>query len=282
MKLSYYPGCSLHGTSKEYDISTRAVCQHLGVELEELSGWNCCGASSAHSLNHLLAQALPARNLKLAQEKGLDLVLPCAACFNRVKTADNLLHDESDLSREVSDLVDFRYKGEIGIIHLLDLICNKLGLDVIKSKVTKPLSGLKLACYYGCLVVRPIEIVKFDHPEHPQTLDRLMKAIGAETLNWSYKTECCGASLSLTRDDIVKNLVSKIIRMAREAGAHAIVALCPLCHQNLEMRQENADFPIFYLTELLGLAFGISESRDWLEKHLVDSSELLHSLELLS
>lgn len=281
MKFSYYPGCSLLGTSKEYDESTRLVCQKMEVGLRELPDWNCCGATSAHSLNPLLSIALPARNLKIAEKEGMDLVVPCAACFNRMKIADNTLGNDSQVKQKIHDLLDYHYTGEIKIIHVLELFDKFLGFEKIKEKVTRPLTNLKVVCYYGCLLVRPGDIMNFDDPENPMIIDRLMSAIGAISLKWSYKTECCGASLSLTRDDIVKDLVTGIIEMAREAGADAIVVACPMCGQNLEMRQK-VNLPVFYFTELLGLALGVEECEKWFGKHLIDVHGLLRSLNLIS
>ena len=279
---SYYPGCSLHGTSKEYDASTQAVCAELDIELRELPEWVCCGASSGHSLDETLNIGLPAHTLKLAEKEGLDVAVPCAACYNRLKVAEHALQEKESVRQQMKNLLDFDFQGTVNILNLVELIKDRVGLDVVKSKVVKPLTGLKVVCYYGCLLVRPARVTHFDDPEHPRSLDEIMESIGAEVLNWSYKTECCGGSLSLTRDDIVKSLVDGIVDMAKEAGAQAIVTLCPLCLENLEMRQSDGQFPVLYFTELLGLAFGMKECEHWLKKHLIDSTPLLKSLRLLS
>lgn len=273
MKFSYFPGCTLHSTALEYDQSTRAVCQALDIELVELPDWSCCGATSAHSINYLLSIALPTRNLAIAEKQGLDMILPCAACFNRHKIANRVLSENLEKREEIEKIVEFKYSGKLKVRHLLDVILNIVGLEKVKAKVVKPLSELKIVCYYGCLLVRPADITQFDNPEHPEVLDKLTRAIGAQVLNWSYKTECCGAFLSLTRDDIVSSLVGSLVNMAEEAGAQGIVTACPLCQANLEMRQ-NKGFPIFFFTELLGLAFGIVGSKDWLDKHLISPRKL--------
>ena len=281
MKFSYYPGCSLLGTAKEFDDSTRSVCQKMALELKELPDWNCCGASSAHSLDPFLSIALAARNLKIAQLEGMDLVVPCAACFNRMKFADYEIGHAPELGKKVEHLLDYQHTGTTKILHILELFDRFVGLARIKESITRPLTNLRLVSYYGCLLVRPSAIMKFDDPENPMIMDKLMSAIGAQVLNWSYKTECCGASLSLTRDDIVSQLVAEIVGMAKEAGADAIVVACPLCGQNLEMRQKEK-LPIFYFTELLGLALGIGKCRNWFSKHLIDGVSLLRSLNLIS
>jgi len=280
LKLSYFPGCSLHGTAKEYGLSTSAVCQRLGLELIEIPDWNCCGASSGHSTNYLLAQALAARNLILAEKQGLDLVVSCAACFSRFKKTDIALKENAELNKKMEEIMGVPYKGGFEIRHLLDVICNTVGWDTIRKKVSNPLKDLRLVPYYGCVIVRPHEVTQFDDEEQPQAMDNLIEAIGAESLPWSDKTECCGASLSLTRVDIVKKIARDIIEMAKEAGAQAVVTACPLCQANLDMRYGEDGLPIFYFTELLGLALGI-DGKSWLDRHITDPLPLLTSFNLV-
>ncbi len=172
------------------------------------------------------------------------------------------------------------YRAEYTTRHLLDIICNEVGLENLKNKVVKPLQGLKLAAYYGCYLVRPPELVAFDDPENPQCLDTLLDTLGAEVRDWSGKVDCCGGSLSLSKREIASHLVAELVEMAGRAGAEAMVTACPLCHANLEMRQTGADgdkLPVFYFTELIGLALGIAEARAWLGKHLISPSGLLAS-----
>jgi heterodisulfide reductase subunit B len=278
VEFSYYPGCSLHATAIEYDYSTRAVFRRLGAELVELPDWNCCGASSAHILNETLALALPARTLALAQKEGRDLVAPCAGCFNRLKTADKVLREDAAKAAEMRDLLGLEYKGGFQVRSPLDLIAKEIGSPRVKEEVERPLEGLKLVSYYGCALVRPPEIVGFEDPEHPQLMDLLLEAVGAMPLPWSYATECCGGNLALTRRDLAKTLVTKLVSKAQEAGAQAMVTACPLCQVNLEMRQK--EMPIFYFTELIGLALGIEESKKWWVKHLIDPRPLLQTLHL--
>jgi heterodisulfide reductase subunit B len=251
------------------------------VELKELPDWICCGASSGHSLNSVLNIGLPAHNLKIAEGIGLDLAVPCAACYNRLKVAEHAMREEKKIHQQMEELLEYDYRGKIKILNLLELIIVGVGLDTIRAKIVKPLTELRVACYYGCLLVRPAEVTGFDDPEHPQSLDELMRVVGAEPLEWSYKTECCGGSHSLTRDDIVTRLVDGIIEVAKEAGAHLIVTACPLCLENLAMRQTDGEFPILYFTELLGLSFGLKESKEWLKKHMNDPKPVLESLGLL-
>lgn len=280
MRLAYYPGCSLESTAQEYDLSFRSICSALDLELEELEDWNCCGATSAHNLNQKLAVSLPARNIALAQNKSLDVAVPCAACFSRLRKADWLLRHRRETRRELEDIVDFKYEGKIQVLSILEVLGDRVGFERIAAKVVKPLTGLKVVCYYGCLLVRPREVQGFDTVEHPQTLDRLVTALGGKPLNWSYKTECCGASLSLTNNAVVERLVARLVGAAREAGASAIVTACPLCQTNLEMRQkkDGPKIPSLYITELLGLALGLQDARRWLAKHLNNPTPLLENI----
>ncbi|MCL6636186.1 MAG: CoB--CoM heterodisulfide reductase iron-sulfur subunit B family protein [Peptococcaceae bacterium] len=281
MRYAYYPGCSLESTAREYDLSVREACGALGVELVELEDWSCCGATSAHSTNHLLALALPARNLAQASEAGLDLAVPCSACYNRLKTADTVMRRNKETRRQVEAVAEIRYARPVQVYSLLEAVVRGAGLEAVAEKVKRPLKGLKLACYYGCLLVRPPGITGFDRPENPVSLDRLVEALGAKAVQWSYKTECCGASLALSSSETVYGLVGALLDMAEEAGAHALVTSCPLCRANLEMRrQEKHRMPVFYFTELMGHAFGLPGSHAWFQKHLVDPEPLLHSLGL--
>jgi heterodisulfide reductase subunit B len=278
MNYAFYPGCSLHSTGLEYGLSTRAIFDHLGARLVELPDWNCCGASSAHALSHSLALALPARNLAIAQQTGYDLVIPCAACYNRMKNAEISINKEPEIRAEIEELIGYHFTGDTTIRPVLGVIAEDYGLETIARIVRKPLTGLDLVPYYGCLLVRPPEVAQFDDPDHPHIMSDLLRAAGAHVLDWSYATDCCGGSLSLSRSDVVQGLVGRLVEHAREAGAAALVTACPLCQVNLEMRQSSRPkMPVFYFTELLGLAFGLPEADKWWKKHLIDPRPLLRS-----
>ncbi|AGL01596.1 CoB--CoM heterodisulfide reductase iron-sulfur subunit B family protein [Desulfoscipio gibsoniae] len=282
MKLSYFPGCSLGSTAKEYDMSARAACQALGMELVELKDWVCCGATSAHSTNHLLSVALPSRNVALAQEAGMDLAIPCSACYSRVKKADYVLRNNDDLRKEIEGVVDFKYNGKVNVVSLLEALVSQVGVEAIANKVQKPLKGLKVVCFYGCLLVRPPEVTNFDNTENPMSMDKIVKALGAETIQWSYKTDCCGANLGLTSTKVVQGMVNRLIEAAKEVEAMAIVTACPLCQSNLEMRrkEKGTDLPAFFFTELIGLALGLPDTKKWFNLHLINPNPLLQSLSL--
>jgi len=276
MNYSYYPGCSLHSTGLEYGLSTRAVFSHLGLELTELEDWNCCGASSAHVFEHKLALALPARTLSQAQSAGRDLVIPCAACYSRVKGADHAMRTDPLMRSELESELEFQYTGVVAVRPVLAVLAEDVGVQKIAAKTVHPLYGLKIVPYYGCLLVRPPEIAQFDNPDNPQVMAGLLHAAGAEVMPWSHATDCCGGSLSLSRADVVQELVGKIVKRAREAGADAIVTACPMCQANLEMRQTaEPKIPAFYFTELLGVAFGLPEAEKWWGKHLIDPRTVL-------
>lgn len=275
---AYYPGCSQHSTGLEYGLSTQAVFRHLGFGLEELEDWNCCGASSAHALDHNLALALPARNLALAQSAGHDLVTPCAACFSRMKGTDYVLRHDPEKRAEVEAAVGFQFTGDIAVRPVLAVLYEDYRPERFSAQVRRSLAGLKVVTYYGCLLVRPPQVTEFDDPDDPHVMRDLMLAAGAEVMPWSHATDCCGAGLSLSRSDVVTGLVSRLVERAREAGAEALATACPLCQVNLEMRQSaNPKMPAFYFTELLGLAFGLPEARKWWGKHLIDPRPVLRS-----
>jgi len=280
MSFSYYPGCTDHSTSLEYGLSAEAVFKTLGVELVEIEDWNCCGAAATHSLNHLLSLCLPARNIAIAQStKAGPLAVPCAGCFNMLKRAEYALKNDEAKRKEIEEIVGFTYQPSFEILALIDVIVNRIGLETIQGKVKRPLSGLRPACYYGCALVRHPKVTQLDHPENPQYLDRLMKVLGAEPVEWSYKNDCCGADLALTYSGIVKKLVGKIVSMAKEADAHCIVTSCGLCQANLEMRQETG-LPVFYFTELMGVALDVEKRDRWWKKHMISPKPLLESMGL--
>lgn len=279
MKFSYFPGCTDHSSSYEYGRSTEAVFDALGVDLVEIEDWNCCGAAATHSLNRLLSLCLPARNISKAQDaKAGPLVAPCAGCYSYLKRTEYVLKHNDAERKEIEEIVGFTYEPSLEILALMDVVLNRIGLEKIQEKVKKPLKGLKPACYYGCALVRHPKITQLDDPENPQYMDRLMRSLGAEPVNWSYKTDCCGADLAMTYGNVVENLVGKIVSMAKEAEAHCIVTSCGLCQMNLEMRQ-NLGLPIFYFTELMAVAFDVQNQEKWLKKHLINPKGLLESLQ---
>jgi heterodisulfide reductase subunit B len=277
MKVTYYPGCSLEGTAVDYAASIAGIAPLLEVELVELFDWNCCGASSAHSVNHQIALDLPARNLALAEKAGRDVVAPCALCFNRLKTAEKALQgpEGEELGRS--------YGGGFKIWDLLDFLTQEVFLEAIAAKVVAPLMNLRAVGYYGCLAARSPEVTGKADYENPQNMERLLKVLGAEPLDWSFKTDCCGAGLAVARPDIIDTLVQRLYERALEAGAECFVVSCQMCQANLDLSQERISrkfgqdyyLPVFYFTELIALALGHSSAPKWLAQHLVDPMPLL-------
>jgi heterodisulfide reductase subunit B len=283
VKVTYYPGCSLEGTAIDYAASIAGVAGLLGLELAELEDWNCCGASAAHSIDHALALALPARNLVLAEAAGRDVVVPCALCFNRLKAADKALKGPEKAA------VGVDYQGAIKIWDLLDYLTREPDLSSLAQKVVRPLAGLKAVGYYGCLAARPPAVTDKGDYENPQNMERLLKVLGAEPIDWSYKTDCCGAGLAVPRPDLIDTLVMRLYERALKAGAECFVVSCQMCQANLDLPQQRIaaqagrDYylPVFYFTELIGLALGHPDVKKWLRGHLVDPLPLLARLGLI-
>lgn len=282
MEFSYFPGCSLHSTGKEYGQSVEVISRALGIELHELSDWSCCGATSAHSTNFKLSVALPARNLVIAEERGLDVMIPCAACYNRFKSAQHHLDKDNDLKKDIAEVLDGDYNGTAVIRSPIDIFHQDVGLETLGERVVKRLEGLKPVSYYGCLWLRPPEICGFDDTENPYMLDEILTTLGAESRNWSFKTDCCGGSLTISKTELVENMVGRLMRMAREAGANCLVTACPLCMANLDMRAcDKEQLPVFYFTELIALALGLKGPESWFGLHNIDPLPLIKSLKLL-
>jgi heterodisulfide reductase subunit B len=284
MRIAYYPGCSLHSTGIEFDRSTKKVCDVLGVELAEVERWICCGASPAHQSDELMSVALPAKNMVLAaQMDGVkELCAPCAACYSRLKFAQKRLKD-ADIRKDVEHVLAAECPEDMQILHILDVIIEKVGLDAVAQKVVQNLGGVKVACYYGCLMTRPPKVTGRQQYENPTDMESVMAALGAEPVDWNLKTFCCGASFALTQTEVVLELTEKILADAESAGADVISVGCPLCHANLDGRQQqinekfntNFNVPIFYFTELMGLAFGIKPKALGLYKHLTEVRDFL-------
>ena len=280
-KYAYYPGCSLHSTGSEYDVSFRAVCERLGIDIEEIKGWICCGTSPAHCTSRLLSLALPYENLCLAEKMGAtDVVAPCAACFARLKTAMHEASEDPKVAGQISEALDRPLPKSMNVLSPLEIFCGREGIG---DAVVRELPGLRVACYYGCLLTRPSKVMQFDECEYPMTMDEILRSMGIATLDWSYKTECCGGALAMTRTDVVLKLTRDILEEAKAVGANAIAVACPLCHVNLDTRQEEVEreyrvkygLPIFYFTQLMGLALAVPSDELGLNKHFVSADELL-------
>jgi len=276
MTLGFYPGCSLKGSSREYAESVLAVAKAFDITIEEIKDWNCCGATAAHNMNRELSFALPARILSLAEKQGLtEVVVPCAACYSRLTVTQYELAKDKELKDRISEVNEMEYEGSVTILNIMQML-DKYITPKLEGKVVKPFDH-KVACYYGCLLVRPHEILKFDREEDPQSMDELMLKAGATPIDWAFKTECCGAGLSISRTPSVGKLSGMIVGDAKDRGAEAIIVACPMCHSNLDMRRkeinkylgEKVDIPVLYVTQALGLAVGLDRKELGLNRHFV-------------
>lgn len=288
MKIAYYPGCSLHASSAFYDVQTRLVAKHLGVELVEIEDWNCCGATSACKTDSFLSIALPARNIGIADASGLDdIVIPCSSCYSRTLVSQKVLADNSDLKDSINAELSKKISGRIRILSILEFLLQRVNSEEFPAQIKYKLEGFKPACYYGCLLTRfPYDVVVPDNVENPQGMDIICKKIGAEPVDWNYKTDCCGASATVNDTDVSLRLMSKIMKDAIARGANCLVATCPLCQLNLDAYQDmvrekygiQQRLPVYFITELVGLALGISEKDLQIDRHLIDSTGLLKEI----
>ena len=292
MRYAYFPGCTLSSTGYAYDLSFKVVARVMGIDLIEVRDWVCCGASVAHATSQKLSAALPILNLSHSEKDGLfKLIAPCPACLSRFKAANRTWEQDPGFLTEVLDTFDspyHPYQGKVEAYHPLEVL-SEFGLGKIREKMRRKLSGLKIACYYGCLLTRPPETARFDHVENPQSMDSIVGALGAQPVEWPFKTECCGAAMTLTRSDIVLKLSNDILREAKEAGANALAVACPLCQVNLDSRQRQIEeayqirfrIPILYITQLMGLAFGARPKELGIQKLITSPQEILGSIGLM-
>ena len=276
MKIGIYPGCSLNGSARDYNESVFALARAFGMEPAQVPDWNCCGATAAHNLNKELSLALPARILALSESNNLDEILvPCAACYSRLVVTQHELRENPELKNRVSEVIEMDYRGTTKLLNVIEWI-DKYIIPDLDGKIIKPFDH-KVACYYGCLLVRPDKVLNYDRAEDPRTMDIVMSKIGATPVDFAYKTECCGAGFSVSRTDIVSKLSGKIIEDAQHRGAEAIIVACPMCHSNLDMRRASInkywktefDMPVMFVTQAIGLAIGLSPKEVGLQRHFV-------------
>jgi heterodisulfide reductase subunit B len=287
VRYAYYPGCSLQTSAKEYDLSLRAVCNRLGIELVELKNWNCCGATPAFTVDPLLAIGLSARNLALAEGEDLSIIVaPCTACYKNLRKAGKALEEDPELRERVNDMLTEHNKLDgIPTVKLpLEVIASDFDLDTLE--VERPLTGLNVACYYGCPIARPKG--SFDNREAPQAMHLLVEKLGGQPVPFVYDTKCCGGGIVFTREEISRDLTAKLLTRAQAAGADCLIAMCPLCHLMLDAYQSQIerrlktrfDLPVFYFTQLMGLALGLGREELGLERNMVSPFRLLERMGL--
>lgn len=283
MRYAYYPGCSLHTGAKEFDMSWRAVCEPLGIELVEMPDWSCCGTVHATTVGRVLAVTLAARNLVIAETMGLDIVAPCSGCYKNLRTANEALKDETELKANVNTSLSSQFQGSIAVRHPLYIIVEDIGLEAL-TEPPRPLHGLRVAPYYGCVLTRPALPDPVDGPEDPQGMDRLLETLGAEVVPYHpAKTKCCGGAVLLSHQDVALDLTGELLKEAKDVGAQCLAVACPMCQMALDAYQsqverrlrESLDLPILYFTQLLGLALGIDERRLGLNRLVVSPGRAL-------
>ena len=292
MKYGYYPGCSLERNAIAYHQSAMAVAGPMGIEFDELDDWNCCGATEYISIDLLPAYALISRNLALAAQQELEgngnqLVAPCSACFLNLKKADHYMAESPELSENVNSALaagNLHYEpGTVSVRHLLDIVVDDVGFNAIAEKVTNPLYNLRIAPYYGCMIVRPGNMKSFDDQEYPTSLDELMSTLGAEVVDFPLKAHCCGGHMTQISESVALELIRRLLKNASDYDADMIVTVCPMCQLNLDAYQDavnkkfgtNYNIPILYFTQMIGLAFGISPDDLGFGKEIVDAGPAL-------
>lgn len=285
MEVLYYPGCSVEYTARAYDISTRAVCPKLGIELRELEDWNCCGATTYMSVRELVSHGNSARNLALAERAGHhQMVAVCPACQTVLhKTNDYMENDPvfAQLIRQGLKAAGLDYTGGVRVRHLIDIIVNDVGLEAVKAQVAKPLKGMKVAAYHGCMLTRPFGTI--DSTERPVIMDRLLAALGVEPVEYPLTSKCCGGMVVNTETEKVVPVVAGLLKCAHDMGADCIAVACPLCHMNLDFYQPEVNkllgrdltIPVVYFTQLMGLAFGLNPKELGFGSELVSTGKLV-------
>ncbi len=283
MEIPYYPGCTLNTKGKGFDNSARASARALGLELVELAEWNCCGATFPLLVDNMLDLAGPAQVLISARQAGQRLAVACSTCYNVLKRTNRVIREDEDSREKLNFFLEADYSGDLEVLDLLQILRDDIGFAKIKDAVKKPLSGLKVAAYYGCMVLRPPDEVAYDDPENPRALDDLMTALGAEAVDYSHRGECCGAYLAIKSAQVTAEMSYTILSSAQRSGAELVLTNCPLCQFNLDKRQKamgnrHAGFqpiPVLYFTQLLGIALGLDSDGFELDRHYVDPRPLL-------
>ena len=280
MAIPYYPGCTLSTKAKNYDRSGRAVAAALGLELEELAEWQCCGATFPLMLDDSMALIAPTRVLYQAQQAGERVTTLCAICFNVLRRSQALLERDPEMLERINWFTEQEYRG-VHVVHFLEILRDDLGWERLTERVVRPLQGLRTAPYYGCLLLRPYDEIGLDDPEAPTILHDLLRALGAEAVDFPFNIECCGSYLTVKEPQVSETLSENIIASAREHGAQVIVTACPLCQFNLDYPQREKEsgrtgeeLPVVYFTQLMAVALGLPEE-DWgMEEHYVDPRSL--------
>ncbi|MGD2270526.1 MAG: CoB--CoM heterodisulfide reductase iron-sulfur subunit B family protein [Desulfobacterales bacterium] len=289
MEIAYYPGCTLQQSSALYDVQSQRVFKELGIILKEIKDWNCCGATSAGKYDDFTAIAMPARNIGIAEQDGYsEMVIPCSACYSRTLVAQQCLEDDPALKDEINAELTKKVRGGLKVSSILEVLLTTVESGVLADKVVKQYKNLKPVCYYGCMQTRfPYGVPVPDDVENPQGMETILKTMGIKALDWNYKTDCCGASAAINDHDTSINLMAKIMQDAIARGANCFVVTCPMCQLNLDAYQDEIRkkhniqerLPVYFITELVGLAMGLSPKELQIDRHFVDSVTLAKELD---
>lgn len=283
MKIPYYPGCTLNTFAKTFDESARGAALAIGFEMAELKQWNCCGATFPLTPDNLIALSAPAKVLSNAGKEGDTLTTLCSVCYNVLKRTNKVLRDNREKRATINGFIEEEYDGSVDVLHFLEVLRDKIGFDKVKAAVKRPLTGIKTGAYYGCMLLRPFEDMGIDNAERPTVFENLLKALGAEPVEFPNRIECCGAHLAMNNEEVVTKLSGNVMTSAVGFGAELIVTSCPLCQYNLEKSQDKvaaqtpgyAGVPVIYFTQALGLALGQPIESLGFEKNVTDVMPLL-------
>lgn len=283
MKIPYYPGCTLNTVAKDFDLSAKAASKAIGFEMDELKQWNCCGATFPLSPSNIMGLTAPAKVLSGARKEGDTVTTLCSVCYNVLKRTNKVIRDNKEKRSVINGFIEEDYDGSLNVLHYLEVLRDKVGFDKLKAAVKRPLKGIKAGAYYGCMLLRPFEDIGIDNAERPTIFEDMLKALGAEPVDFPNKIECCGAHLAMGNEDVVAKLSGNVIASAVNRGAEVIVTSCPLCQYNMEKSQKKmaegtagfTGIPVVYFTQILGLALGQDEDKLGFEKSMQDIRPLL-------
>jgi heterodisulfide reductase subunit B len=283
MDYLYFPGCTLYTKAKNFDQTARNCSRLLGFELKELPNWTCCGATFPLATDNLMALLPPSRILAKAREEGTTLTTLCAVCFNVIKRTNRLMQGDGEKRETINNFIEKNYQGDLRVVHYLEILKQDVGFSQLKEKVKKPLSGLKAAPYYGCMLLRPFEEMEFDDKERPMIFENFLGALGADPIEFPYKIECCGSFQSVASPDVATECAYKILGSAMKSGAEVVVSTCPMCtfnidHKQADIKTKYLDFkpiPVFYFTQLLGISMGLDYRTLGFEQNAIDPLPLL-------
>jgi heterodisulfide reductase subunit B len=279
MKTYYYPGCTLPDKARDFDDSARACCDLLGIELSEMDKWVCCGSAFKLDRKNVMQHLAPIRNLAEVHKNGGRVMTLCVFCYNSLKRANHAFLAEPNKHEIINDFIESDYDGNIEILHLLEILKDELGFETLREKVKRPLTGLRAAPFYGCLLLRPADEIGFEDPENPSVMEELIGAMGAEVVAYPHRLECCGSYLSLRDEEHTRTCVARILESAVASGANAIVTSCPMCNFNFEFFGDELvardQIHVFYFTELLALALGADPELCGLKQHQTGVGEFI-------